>query len=81
MSNVTQTGLGFTVELTADEASRLAGVLALVADRSTAQSMDSLYNKLLNEGVIDAGTAYFERNGDREAVEEFGEPEYQVVVT
>jgi hypothetical protein len=81
MSNVTQTGFGFTVELSADEASRLAGVLALVADRSASQSIDSLYNKLLDEGVIDAGTAFFEENEDVEAIADFGEPEYFVVVT
>lgn len=68
------------IQMTGDDAARLASVISLVVDRSASQSVDRLYNLLLDHGVLSPGLASIEKNPDREAVEEFGEPEYQVVV-
>ena len=55
--NVDVNGRHVSISMESDEASALASVLSLVADMNSAQPIDRLYGLLLDNGVIDAGTA------------------------
>jgi hypothetical protein len=77
--NVEVNGRLVTIELDPDQAASLAGVLALVVDRSQRQAMDKLYNRLLDNGIIDAGTAIVEVNEDFDPSDPDNNSEFWVV--